>query len=279
VGGLPGWDDVAHRLYTQLIAPVGPIRPGQRIAIIEGGLLSRLPFDILGRKGGVRLGREHAISLVASLLPTAPRPGSPTASRALVVGVSKGGLPKAEVEANIVGNRLAVRPLLGADATTERLQAAIPSAPLIHFATHGVISPTNPYDSRIETGSDDGGIRGWWLFQQALRADLVVLSACETGRADRIYGELVHASGGDASLAEAFHAAGARQVIASLWKIWDDQAVVLMRYLYVFLSNPDVGVPEALQRAKLATVDEGSAAEFHVAAFQLSVASMSDLSK
>ena len=76
--------------------------------------------------------------------------------------------------------------------------------------------------------------------------DLVVLSACETGLGDTGY------STGLTGLQQAFHAAGARDVVASLWKVNDDATAALMRLFYHKLWVEAASPMEALREAQLA---------------------------
>ena len=77
------------------------------------------------------------------------------------------------------------------------------------------------------------------------RADLVVLSACETGLGKTAGGE------GLLGLQRAFHGAGARTVVASLWKVDDVATRDLMERFYENLWSKDMGKLEALCEAQL----------------------------
>ncbi len=139
--------------------------------------------------------------------------------------------------------------LLGLNAT----EAAFKAAPLsdysiIHFAVHGLGNAQFPDRAALVLGGspgrgEDGLLQVREIRDLPLRADLVVLSACDTGNG-RLLGEE-----GIASLERAFLLAGAKAVIASLWTTDDTYTIALMRRLYQHLvAGIDKGL--ALRQAK-----------------------------
>jgi CHAT domain-containing protein len=80
--------------------------------------------------------------------------------------------------------------------------------------------------------------------------ELVVLSACETGLGAMEYGQ------GVLGLQRAFQAAGARAVVASLWKVDDAATSVLMERFYVNLWEKKLPKLEALRQAQLAVLND-----------------------
>lgn len=140
--------------------------------------------------------------------------------------------------------------LLGSDAT----EAAFKSLPLadfevIHLAVHGVASMQFPDRAALVLGkspesSEDGLLQVREIRDLELNAELVTLSACDTG-SGRLLGEE-----GIASLERAFLLAGAKAVIPSLWTADDTYTIALMRRLYQHLVNGD-DKGTALRQAKL----------------------------
>ena len=140
--------------------------------------------------------------------------------------------------------------LLGANAT----EAALRSLPLadfrvIHFAVHGVANTQFPDRaalvlSRSSESAEDGLLQVREIRDLPLNADLVTLSACDSGNG-RLLGEE-----GIASLERAFLLAGAKSVIASLWTADDTYTIVLMKRLYLHLVDGSDNAA-ALRQAKL----------------------------
>jgi len=119
---------------------------------------------------------------------------------------------------------------------------------VVHFACHGLVDEDFPLRSslvlsRNDVFGEDGFLQVPEIAGLGLRADLVVLSACRTGRGKLSRGE------GVLGLARTFFYGGARSVLSALWNVDDGSTAVFMKYLYENLSN---GLPknEALRRAK-----------------------------
>jgi CHAT domain-containing protein len=104
---------------------------------------------------------------------------------------------------------------------------------VLHFATHGLLNSTHPELSGLvlslvdEAGEPQNGfLRLQDVYQMRIEADLVVLSACQTALGKEVQGE------GVLGLTRGFIHAGARQVLASLWKVSDRATAELMKELY-----------------------------------------------
>jgi CHAT domain-containing protein len=126
--------------------------------------------------------------------------------------------------------------LLGTNAT----ESAFKKEPLsdyrvIHLAVHSIPDPQFPYRASLVLGADpekgeDGLLQVREITRMRLNADLVTLSACETGIGP-LQGEA-----GMASLQQAFLTAGARAVVASLWRVEDHSTTALMKAFYAHLA-------------------------------------------
>jgi len=128
---------------------------------------------------------------------------------------------------------------------------------VLHLATYGVLNKQNPLFSFVKLAPDaaeDGRLEVHEVFGLHLAADLVVLSACQTGLGS---GALADVPAGDdwVGLTRAFLHAGARRVVAALWPVDDWATAALMERFYGagdVAAEPAHALAEA-QRALLAT--------------------------
>jgi CHAT domain-containing protein len=179
-------------------------------------------------------------------------------------------LPGAEQEALDIAEQLGATPLIGPDATKTTILERISDAGLIHFATHGLLETglltdipgaiavaqtdggfTNPIPLAGTNSSilfsDNGLITTHDLLTFRLQAELVVLSACNTGGGN-LSGD------GVTGLSRAFIAAGVPSLIVSLWSVPDAPTGELMTVFYEeWLRHGDKA--QALRQAMLATRD------------------------
>jgi CHAT domain-containing protein/tetratricopeptide (TPR) repeat protein len=254
---------------------------GGDLVIVPHGALSLIPFGALpvGRSGtplGLRYAVRFAPSLTA-LRGAEARSGPPSGlarrgvfARALVVGNptmpplpgftrrdTLEALPGTEREARWVAGRLGARALIGPAATETAVAARLARAPLVHLATHALAynSDAKARDSFVALASDaanDGLLTVGEVLDDladpalAFTAELVVLSACETG-----LGQMREAEG-TVGLARAFLARGARSVLVSLWNVSDEATQRLMDRFYAhWLEDGDhPSKAEALRRAQ-----------------------------
>jgi CHAT domain-containing protein len=140
----------------------------------------------------------------------------------------------------------------GFAATKERIaRDELKDFRIIHFATHGLLNNNSPELSGIvlslvdELGEKRSGFfRLNDIYSMTLSADLVVLSACRTGLGRNVQGE------GIVGLTSGFMYAGAKSVIASLWKVDDEATAELMGHFYTALFKNGLTPAAALNAAK-----------------------------
>lgn len=236
-------DSIFSALLSQsLIEPFDAyIDTAQHLLIVPFAELNMFPFGALPWRGEP-LGLQKSISyLPAASLLQYFRDSDSTATEELVVGnpeamsykphsdvgsdvtVPLHPLPAARAGAQLVAQLYGVQPLLGAQATEETVRGEIKRYPrMIHFFTHGYLQPLVPLDSGIALAHGKA-LTVDELMGLGLRADIVFLSACNTGQG-KLYGsELV-------GLARSILYAGARAIVVSLWEA-DDVANAMLMYL------------------------------------------------
>jgi len=276
--------DAAHRLYEWLVSPVADAVAGKRLIVVPDGPLSTLPFEVLLVRPVSAaptaelpfLLSEHAVSyaysatLLRQTLRAKRTPPSadfvafaPVFGRQIPPEAKRGDLPASRAEVELVASRFRAhyplwRRLIGPgpavylEAQASEARAKSPELGryrYVHFATHGLLDPREPRLSALllapdRAGPEDGFLRLGEIYNLDLRAEIVVLSACETGLGRLAGGE------GVIGLTRAFLYAGASKVLVSLWPVSDASTADLMVGFYDELL---AGTPpaEALRRAKL----------------------------
>jgi CHAT domain-containing protein/tetratricopeptide (TPR) repeat protein len=233
-----------QRLYDHLLSGLSVLDSCRHLVIVPHGVLHYLPFHAL-YDGHRYLVERIIISIAPSAalyrvcLARAERHG-PT--RALVLGHSSGGqLPHALAEATTVATICRAPVRLEGAATRALLATEGRHVGLIHIAAHGQFRADAPLFSQVVLA--DGPLTVADVYELELRAALVTLSACETGRA--VIG------GGDelAGLARAFLYAGAAGLLVSQWRVDDAATAALMERFYRELRR-GTGRATALARAQ-----------------------------
>ncbi len=121
---------------------------------------------------------------------------------------------------------------------------------LIHFATHGVVDENRPELSRVflqsASEAEDGNLFAGEIYNLKLKANLVTLSACQTGLGKISKGE------GVIGLSRALVYAGARNIIVSFWSVADESTAELMKDFYTqLLQDQSANFSSDLRKAKL----------------------------
>ncbi|GHO73153.1 hypothetical protein KSD_09240 [Ktedonobacter sp. SOSP1-85] len=223
-----------QRLYDILLRPVeGALHACRHLVVVPYGMLHYLPFHAL--LDGERFVVERVeVSYLPSVslwdvcrqrgLNTQMRPEALT--RAMVLGFSENGwLPQAVHEAEVVAQLLGTQPAVHEQATTTLLQQRGAKSPLVHIAAHGLFRLDAPNFSSIRLA--DRQLSTIEAFNLDLSScSLVVLSACETGRA--VIGGVDEVIG----LGRGFLYAGAASLLPTFWKVEDASSAELMELFY-----------------------------------------------
>ena len=210
-----------HDLHTLLIAPLATYIDGHSLVIVPHGPLHHVPLHALydGRR---YLVEQHDISYAPSATAVVvQRSRKRAGDGVLVVGVASPALPYiAEEVAAVASCHAGARVLQDAGATRAMVSAAAAGSRCVHLATHAIFRADNPLYSAVQLADD-------WLtvsdiYSMDLVADLVVLSACDTGTSSISQGdELI-------GLTRGFLFAGAQTLVTSLWAANDASTATLM---------------------------------------------------
>ena len=234
-------------LYSYVIAPILDLIDGDELIIVPDGPLWLAPFAALLNPFSKYLYESFKVRIIPSLTSLkiiAHCPKFHSSSGALVVGDpdmsevtnSQGDqileqLPFARQEAQMIGQILNTAPLTGKLATKCEVLKQISSVAVIHIAAHGcmetgeiALSPNPKRRSQIPA-EEDYILTMSDVMSVKLRAKLVVLSCCYSGR-----GEIK--AEGVVGIARAFMGAGARSVLVTLWAIDDEATLEFMKNFY-----------------------------------------------
>ena len=138
---------------------------------------------------------------------------------------------------------------------------------VIHFACHGLLDERFPFRSALvlsvnHDGTEDGFLHVREIYNLRILAELVVLSACQTGKGRLERGE------GILGLPRIFFYSGARSVVSTLWEIGDKSTADFMEFFYYYLTQGN-DTSQALRLAKLKMIKSKYSHPFYWAAFIL----------
>lgn len=245
----------ARELYDLLIGPArDEIANKTNLIIVPDGPLWELPFQALQSAPKRFLIEEYAISYAPSLTTLfymtssgasrrkAPRTllalGNPAVTQdtaetiqSLFMDENLGPLPEAERLAKTLGQMYGPahsKVYVGTEAQESRVKAEAANYRIIHIAAHGILNDKSPMYSQLvlsqaeRNSGEDGLLEAWEIMNLDLKADLVILSACETARGRIGNGE------GVIGLSWASFIAGAPATIVSQWKVETSSTTELM---------------------------------------------------
>jgi len=247
---------LSYNIYQKLVSPCLEGLKVENLLIIPDGFLQTIPFGAFNTKENstIYLLEKFSISYVNSatlksqlqsrnknnpnLLAFAPN---------FDISDDFSTLPNNSTEVKHISGFFNGKTLIGKDATLQNFNNQLKNYGIIHLATHAVTNDNIPeYSFLAFTPNKEEEYLMYIndLYAIELNADLVTLSACETGVGELKKGE------GSISLARAFFYSGARSLVNTLWNINDKSSSEIMGNFYEKLANgkqKDV----ALQEAKL----------------------------
>ncbi len=278
----------SHKLYEKMVAPFEKDLP-EKLIIVPDGVLSYIPFEVLLKqkpnenhqfKNHAYFIKDHQISYGYSatfllelkhkktkaskgLLAFAPsfelddQLLANVETRRNELGPLQFSVPEVEGIQALLGGEI----YLGESATEENFTQLAEDYNILHLATHGKANDrAGDYSylafTKIEDSLENEFLYVRDLYNMKLNADMVVLSACETGLGELQRGE------GVVSLARGFSYAGAKSIITTLWSVSDENTKDLMLPFY---ENIKSGMEKdaALRQAKLDYIEQNSHLEAH----------------
>jgi CHAT domain-containing protein len=250
-------DEETAILSAYLVQPIAPLLEGANVVgIVPHRELHLVPFAALGPSAGEALIDRAALFHVpsASVLryTLERRSDIERASGVLALGNPDLGnpafeLPFAQKEAErITWSFPEATVITGSQATKQWFVENAADYGIVHIASHGEFDPDMPLLSALQLAPGDdrsGDLTVREIFALSLRADLVALSACQTGLGRLTNGdELV-------GLNRAFVYAGTRQILSTLWRVDDVATAVMVKHFYREQSRAERA--EALRQAQI----------------------------
>ena len=268
-----------RQLYDLLIQPIAvhlPANSTAHVIFIPQDELFLVPFAALQDPAGNYLIKDHTLLVAPSVQvlqlthqqrqsmgndnQTALVVGDPTMPKITVkVGTPPIQLPNlagAKQEALEVAQLLRTKALTGNEATKAAVLPQLATARMVHLATHGLIDDFKGLGvpgaiALAPAGNgelNDGLLTANEILDMKLKAELVVLSACDTGRG-RVTGD------GVIGLSRSLIAAGVPSVLVSLWSVPDAPTAELMTTFYRSLQQQKNDKAQALRQAMLTTMN------------------------
>jgi CHAT domain-containing protein/tetratricopeptide (TPR) repeat protein len=278
-----GFRASAQKLYELLLKPAqDALRGKTSLVIAPDDRLWELPFQALLTQDGRYVIEKSAVSYAPSLTvlremkakhnrrqaePAGPllALGNPALGKETVERAALAmrddkldPLPEAELEVKALRRLYGMsrsKVYIGAEAREDRVKTDALQAGILHFATHGTMNDASPMYSHLVLAqggtNEDGLLEAWELMRMNLKADLAVLSACETARGR------VGAGEGMIGLTWALFVAGVPSTVVSQWKVESASTRDLMLSFHRQLRRPLTPVKskatkaEALRQAAL----------------------------
>jgi CHAT domain-containing protein/tetratricopeptide (TPR) repeat protein len=234
-------------IYEAILAPLEQhLRGTERLLIAAHGPLHGIPFVALWNGRRYLCDRFEIVQVLSGSLLVRSRSRATdvdeTSSTALVLGIADDRAPRIEHEASSVAAAIPdCRLLVGAQATTAAFRDQAGAARWLHLACHGLFAAGRGGQPGVRLADRWLTLRD--IYETPLRAEMVVLSGCETGRVNVDAGDEV------IGLLRAFLAAGARTIICGLWLLDDKVSESVMVRMYNELMQSG-DAPAALRAAQ-----------------------------
>ncbi|MFI0980864.1 CHAT domain-containing protein [Streptomyces sp. NPDC021093] len=250
-------DSVTRWLWDAVMASVLPALEGHEHAVlVAAGELNLLPLHAAWRPAQTASGRWYAMDQL--LLTYAPNARALEVSRRLAAGADAASLLMVDAagseraaDLSTIGHEVNAalgqfrrhQRLTGVRCSAQRVLAALPEHPVLHFACHGVADLTSPLDSALLLAHGELTLRDV-LEQRLPSARIAVLSACETAMSGTaLPNEVV-------GLPTGLSEAGVAGVVGSLWQVPDITTTLVMSLFYQLWREDGLGPAQALRGAQ-----------------------------
>ena len=270
----------ASFLYDRLVRPFENDLP-EKLIIIPGGVLGYLPFEALLEEAPTsgtafssytywikkkQISYSYSATLLKEMLKDRNTGREVLGFAPGFAGYDSDSLPyympklkplkHNEDEVRRIQEKMGGKIYTGRDATLKAFLEIAPLYKILHLATHGKANDkADEFSylafSYVADSLDNELLYAGSLYNTELRADMVVLSACETGIGELQQGE------GILSLARGFSYAGAKSIVTTLWSIDDKASLEIMEDFYGELENGE-RKDYALRAAKLRFIDRNN---------------------
>lgn len=261
--------NTTNEIYELLLKPILNSGVQKKLIIIPDGLLNYLPFAALNtnKESITYLAEGHAVSyvnsatLLSELKQRQPRQHTLLAfapsfdGTVTITNTDRGKLlplPNNKREVEQLLTSFNGRSFVDKDASLKNFKSQISAFGMVHLATHAVFDDTAPEYSYLafsqNTNTNENLLYVADLYNLKINADLVTLSACESGIGDLKRGE------GFISLARGFFYSGASSIASTLWKINDASTTTLMGDFYKNLADGNTK-DLAMQKAQIVFLD------------------------
>ncbi len=286
------YKQIAHELYTILIAPIRQQFVGDELLIVPDGALWHLNFDLLvstidSSNSPQQLSyliKEYAITYANSATlffadaASAVRPSrykeaclafsfsdstyvSPKKMSLATLRATSDDLPGTRKEIKSIASIIDGDYFYGSEAGEANFKKHAADYGILHLALHGAIDDEHPEKSKLfftqtKDTVEDNLLYAHELFALDIPAELTVLSACNTGIGKIAKGE------GIMSLGTAFQYAGSKSLVLSSWEVSDQTAPKLMESFYTHLKSGK-NKAKALQQAKLEYLETAAVHRTH----------------
>ncbi len=276
----------AHALYKRLLPQLNEKAIGKNLIIIPDGSLSSIPFGaLLSSEVDTRERNFSKLPYLIKQNPVSYAFSASVLSETLRNDNDKQGVSATgwapfsdELDLNqlqqstlrdkglskLVGASLEIQGIekqfdgenfIGSRASENAFRNRIESSRIVHIATHGIVNEESPelsylvFNTDSEDSIHDGILHLFELYDMSVKADLTILSACNTGNGKLAAGE------GVMSMARAFTYSGSKSVMMSLWLANDKSTYQIIDALYLGLADSETK-SSALQKSKLAYLAE-----------------------